>query len=68
MNRCQGSIPVGTKVDQPMREFVENESERLGVTPSEFLRRLLLVYRESRAENMPCDYCGEPAVIELSYS
>jgi hypothetical protein len=51
-----------------MREFIENESERLGVTPSEFLRRLLLVYRESRAENMACEYCGEPAVIELSYS
>lgn len=68
MNRCQGSIPVGTKVDQPMREFVENEADRLGVTPSEFLRRVLLVYRESRAENTPCDHCGQPVVIELTYS
>ena len=68
MNRCQGSIPVGTKVDQPMRSFVEDECDRLGVTTSEFLRRVLLVYRESRAENTPCDHCGEPVVIELSYS
>lgn len=67
MNRCQGSIPVGTKVDQLMREFVEDESERLGITPSEFLRRVLLVYRESRAENTPCDHCGQPVVIELTY-
>jgi len=68
MNRCQGSIPVAAKVDKPMREFVENEAERLGVTTSEFLRRLMLVYRESRAENTPCDHCGESVVIELSYA
>lgn len=68
MNRCQGSIPVGTKVDRPMREFVESESDRLGVTPSEFLRRLLLVYRQSRAEDTACDHCGEPVVIELTYA
>jgi len=68
MQRCQGSIPVGTKVDRPMREFVENEGDRLGMTTSELLRRLLLTYRESRAENTPCDHCGQPVVIELSYS
>lgn len=68
MNRCYGSIPVGTKVDQPMREFVESEADRLGMSVSEFLRRVLIVYRESRAENTPCDHCGQPVVIELSYS
>lgn len=67
MNRCQGSIPVGAKVDRAMREFVEDEAERLGMTVSEFLRRLLLVYRESRAENTPCDHCGQPVVMELTY-
>jgi len=67
MNRCQGSIPVATKVDQPMREFVEAEADRLGITVSEFLRRLLLVYRESQAENTPCEHCGQPVSIELSY-
>lgn len=51
-----------------MREFVENESDRLGMTPSELLRRLLLVYRQSRAENTACDHCGEPVVIELTYT
>jgi hypothetical protein len=50
-----------------MREFVENESERLGITPSEFLRRVLIIYRESRAENTPCDHCGQPVVIELTH-
>jgi len=68
MNRCQGSIPVGTHVDRSMREFVETQSERLGVTVSEFLRRLLLMYRQSRAENTACDHCGEPVVMQLTYS
>jgi hypothetical protein len=68
MERCQGSIPVGTKVDRPMREFVEEEAERLGITTSEFLRRLLLVYRRSRAGEAECEHCGEPTEIPLSYT
>jgi len=67
MNRCQGSIPIGAKVDREMREFIEAEAERLGMTVSEFLRRLLIIYRESRAENTPCDHCGQPVVLELTY-
>jgi hypothetical protein len=51
-----------------MREFVERESERMGLSVSEFLRRLLLMYRESRHENTACDHCGEPVVMELTYS
>lgn len=68
MNRCVGTISVGTKVDREMREFVENEADRLGVTPSEFLRRLLIEYRESRKGNRLCEHCEQQAVIELKYS
>jgi hypothetical protein len=68
MDRCQGSIPVSTKVDRPMREFVEDEAERLGVNTSEFLRRLLLVYRRSRAGEAACEHCGESVNIPLGYS
>lgn len=66
MTRCIGEIPVSTKVDQPMRQFIEDEAGRLGVSRSEMLRRVLIVYRESRKENMACDHCGQPAVIELT--
>jgi len=66
MPRCIGSIPVSTKVDRDMREFVENESDRLGVTPSEFLRRVLLIYQLSRAEQLTCNGCGQPQVIDLT--
>lgn len=68
MSRCKGNIPVGTKVDRAMREFVESEADRLGVTISDFLRRLLLRYREIRAENAACDHCGQTVVMELTYS
>lgn len=68
MSRCQGEIPVSTKVDRPMREFVEDEAARLGVSKTELLRRLLDTYRNSRAGNTPCEHCSEPVVIELSYS
>lgn len=68
MERCQGTIPVSTKVDRPMREFIEQEADRLGVTPSEFLRRLFIVYRMSRAGEMACERCGHEQVIELTYS
>ena len=68
MTRALGNIPVGTKVDRDMREFVEEEADRLGVSVSEFLRRVLITYRESRAEQLHCDNCGYPAVIELTYA
>lgn len=68
MHRCQGSIPVGAKVDEEMRVFIEEEAERLGVSVSELLRRLFITYRESRAENTACEHCGSATVIQLSYS
>lgn len=68
MSRCQGSIPLSTKVDRPTREFIENEADRLGVTPTELMRRLIETYRESRSGNAPCEHCGEPVIIELTYS
>jgi len=68
MRRCQGNIPVGAKVDEEMRVFIEEEAERLGVSVSELLRRLFITYRESRAENTSCEHCGSATVIELSYS
>ena len=68
MRRCQGNIPVGAKVDEEMRVFIEGEAERLGVSVSELLRRLFITYRESRNENTACEHCGGATVIELSYS
>lgn len=66
MSRCQGSIPVSTKVDKPMREFIEDEAQRLGMSRSELLRRLLEVYQDSQGGRMVCENCNEIEVIRLA--
>jgi uncharacterized protein (UPF0212 family) len=50
-----------------MREFIEEEADRLGVSVSELLRRLFLAYRESQAGNASCEHCGERQEIDLRY-
>lgn len=67
LGRCNGNISVSSKVDREMREFVESEADRLGMSLSEFFRRLLMVYRMSRANEMECERCGHEQVIELTY-
>ena len=66
MSSCFGDIATGTKVDSSMREFIESEADRLGVSRAEFHRRMLEFYRESRRENTDCPHCGETVVISLS--
>ena len=65
MSTCQGAVPVGTKVDRSMSEFVESEISRLGVSKAEFHRRLLELYRESRREAVECPECGETVAFDL---
>ena len=66
MSSCFGDIPTGTKVDNSMREFIEGETDRLGVSKSEFHRRLLEFYRESRREQLDCPHCDETIAMDLS--
>jgi hypothetical protein len=67
MSRCQGEIPVTTKVDRPTREFVNDEAGRLGVSRAEFVRRLIEFHRMSRSGEVACEHCGEVTEIELEY-
>lgn len=48
-----------------MREFIEDEADRLGVTRSELLRRLFDVYLASQEGRIECEHCGEIEVINL---
>jgi len=48
-----------------MKEFIDSEADRLGVSKSEFHRRLLELYRESRREKVECPHCGETVVFDL---
>lgn len=65
MSECIGDITAGTKVDQSMREFLDEEAARLGITNAELHRRLLDFYRESREQDPQCPHCGEPTTITL---
>lgn len=67
MSRCQGEIPVSTKVDRPTYKFVEDEAARLGVSKTEFVRRLFDCYRMSRNGEMECEHCSGAVAMELEY-
>lgn len=60
-----GDLPVASKVDREMLEFVDSEAERLGVNRAEFIRRLFELYRESRRENLECPSCEQTVVFNL---
>lgn len=65
MADCHGDIPCTTKVDASMREFIEDETDRLGISKAEFHRRLLDFYRESRQGDTDCPGCGSSIAIPL---
>lgn len=65
MSDCIGQLNLATKVDRQMLEYVDGEAENLGVTRSEFLRRLLTLYRESRREQTECPHCDEAVVFDM---
>lgn len=60
-----GDLPISTKVDKAMLDYLDAEAERLGVNRSEMLRRLLVLYRESRRENIDCPHCGDTVVLDV---
>lgn len=65
MSQCRGSISVCSKIDKPMLDYIDAESERLGVSRAEFLRRLLELYRDSRREQVDCPECDSSVVFDL---
>lgn len=66
MADCHGTIPCSTKVDSSMREFIEDEAERLGISNAELHRRLLDFYRASRETETPCPHCADDITIKLT--
>lgn len=65
MSRCIGDITQGTRVDAQMDAFIDGETSRLGVSRSEFHRRLLELYRDSRREQVDCPHCESPVMMDL---
>lgn len=65
MAECMGAVPLSTKVDKGMDNFLEAEAEQLGTTKAELLRRLLDFYRESTESETRCPDCDSGITISL---
>lgn len=63
MAACQGDVPITTKVDEPMREFVDELAEDAGVSRAEVLRRLLELYHQSEEGHLECPSCTQAVRI-----
>jgi hypothetical protein len=60
-----GDLPVSTKVDREMKEYLNQEADRLGITRAELIRRVFTLYRESRRENVDCPHCGRIVKMDV---
>lgn len=56
-SRCKGGKTLSTKVDEETKQFIEGRSRDLDVSPSEYLRRLLDLYRMSVEGELACPSC-----------
>lgn len=65
MADCYGDLAVSTKTDREMIEFLDAESERLGLTRAELMRRVLSLYRESRREQVGCPHCDKTVKMDV---
>lgn len=60
-----GTISVGAQTDRRTAKFVRDESNRLGISKSELIRRLIAHYEESRLGEHHCPNCGQELNISL---
>ena len=63
MSRCHGQLPISTKVDQEMLDYIDQSAEEAGVSRSEFIRRMLDGYRLAE-EAGECPECGTSLEFE----
>ncbi|WP_161570007.1 hypothetical protein [Salinigranum halophilum] len=66
MATCQGDVPITTKVDEPMREFVDGLADGMDISRSELLRRLLELYHQSEEGDLACPACAQSVRIQAS--
>jgi type II secretory pathway predicted ATPase ExeA len=56
-SRCIGRCTVSAKVNGETKRYIEQRAEQAGITPAEFLRRLLDLYRASERGETSCPNC-----------
>lgn len=65
MADCHGQIPTSTKVDEEMREYLQQEADERGVSCSEFIRRIFDAYRAVDEGGARCPDCGSELRFDL---
>lgn len=57
-SECVGNCTLSTAVDGETKEWIRRRAEAAGVSPAEYLRRVLDVYRTSTEGELSCSGCG----------
>lgn len=57
MALCTGEVPLTAKVDEEMREFIDGEAARCGVSRAELIRRVFDDFKQSREGGLECPHC-----------
>ncbi len=65
MSQCRGDIPISTKIDKSMKDFIDQEIYRCGINRSEVIRRILDEYRDSHEGNLECPECGQKIALDI---
>lgn len=64
MSDCKGKVPVTAKVDDEMRDLLDDEAEEFGVYRAEVARRAFDTYRTLRQGEVCCPECETAITIE----
>jgi hypothetical protein len=56
-----GTQTVGTRVPPEVRDWIDEQADRLGTSRTAVLRGLVRFYEAARDGEVACDSCGESA-------
>jgi hypothetical protein len=48
-----------------MKDFIDDQAAELGVSRSEMIRRLFVLYKASVEHDVECPHCGDTVVLDL---
>lgn len=65
MGDRSGTNSVGAGVDDDLASFLDDEAQRLGMTKTDVVRKILAFYQECRKGETPCPECGYDLEIEI---
>jgi hypothetical protein len=65
MAKCDGEIVTTVKTDREMRNYIEHRAEELGVSKTEFVRRIFDTHRAIVEGPTKCPDCGAELEVDM---